>query len=287
MLVNFVCEVPELIAREAVKHRKFYFTYSRHPIAGATNVFLGPWDEELAFSCAKGSVFVVTEPPEIHRWSISFLRAFSAVISPPFRYLQELPNFHLGQGLLPWRIGVRHEIGDPIPKLSFTEISGLALPQDPILTAVISDKTATRMHRKRLDLVHFLQKRIKNFVVYGRGHELIPDKIDALSTGRFHLAIENSSHQDYFTEKLTDPLLVGNFLFYGGHRSTVKLFSRGGIAFVDPESPRRTLWEIQRHLDTEASDQEVSSRLRNRDLVLKQFNLHVQVANVLSNLSSR
>jgi len=192
VLVNFVVETPELVAREAIEREGIDLSYSRQHIRGATNVFLGQWDEQLVFNHAKDSVFVVTEPPEIHRWSTSFLRAFLAVISPPHRYLRSLPNFHRGQGLLPWRIGVRHETNDPVPTLSASQIRGLGFPSDPILTAVISDKAVTRMHRKRLKLIDCLQKRLSNFVLYGRGHETIPDKMHALQSGRFHLAIENS-----------------------------------------------------------------------------------------------
>ena len=49
---------------------------------------------------------------------------------------------------------------------------------------------------------------------YGRGHNFIPFKDDALMPYRFHICIENCQVNDLWTEKLADPnpRLLGSYL---------------------------------------------------------------------------
>ena len=42
------------------------------------------------------------------------------------------------------------------------------------------------------------------------------DKFQILANSTHHLAIENSTHNDYWTEKLSDSILALNYTFYAG-----------------------------------------------------------------------
>lgn len=276
--IHFVSELhPQLLARQEVIDPRVKFTYSHEPVPGALNVFYGNQKVRFDPLICRSSFFVVTEPPEIYRWSLTELAQYRLVLAPRFGYLRMLDNFFPSHGLLPWRIGVAHEVGRDIPNLQRAEIANLEFPTPNLLTTVVSSKRRTRLHRKRIALTKYLDKRLDNFVVFGRDTNPIADKAEALAMARYHLAIENSFHDGYFTEKLTDPLLIGNTVFYGGHPGSLRPFSSGNIVLIDPDKPRQVLEQIKRKLDEADNTDVVRAKSRNRDAILRTFNLHSQV----------
>ena len=52
--------------------------------------------------------------------------------------------------------------------------------------------------------------------VFGRGINDFADKEEALAPYRYHISLENSSDKDYWTEKISDPLLTLTYPIYHG-----------------------------------------------------------------------
>lgn len=278
LVINFVSELePALFAREADRYPGVDFNYSSAPIGSALNVFYGPQANEVSLDIRKSSFFVMTEPPEICRWPLEYLRCFRLVLGPNFRYTRNLSNFFRADGLLPWRIGVAHEIGQDRPTLSRADIADLGLPDRDLVTTVVSSKKGTRMQRERIALTRYLEEHLDGFIVFGRDDNFIADKKDALVMGRYHLAVENSAHEGSFTEKLADPLLVGNTVFYGGHRKSLRGLNRRTIIAIDASRPKAVLEIIKRTRNEGETSESMSAKLENRNLILRDFNLHRQV----------
>jgi hypothetical protein len=276
--VNFVTDVnSQLLARQEVNDPRVGFTYSQAPVNDALNVIYGTHNIFYGGPTQRCSFFVMTEPPEVYRWRLRELAQYRLVLAPNFDYLRRLDNFVPAYGLLPWRIGVAHEFGRDIPNLSKADIAKVEFPTHNLLTTVMSSKWRTRLQRKRIALTNYLEKRLDNFVVFGREINPIEDKVEALTMARYHLAVENSIHPGYFTEKLTDPLLVGNTVFYGGHQESLRGFSQRNIVLIDPEKPRQVLEQIERKLDEPETQEVMNARSGNREAVLETLNLHRQV----------
>lgn len=281
MLVNLIYRPDKLngIDRQRDPSLDIGFIYSDDPQPGYINVLLGSHDFYLSDADAARSIFVLTEPPEVERYSLERLSKFWKVLGPPFRYLAKLRNLVPEGGLVPWRIGVAHEAGRPKPTLDRNDIANLAFPTGPQVSAVISGKTGSRRQRARIELSRHLETELDNFELFGRDTRLVEDKYEAHMLGTFHLAVENSYHRLYFTEKLTDALLAGNHVFYGGHPSSVRQFDTESITLINPLLPP---WLIKRRIKQviENYDYESSERARsvNRALVLDRFNLHSAIA---------
>lgn len=72
--------------------------------------------------------------------------------------------------------------------------------------------------------------------LFGRGQSrALDNKIDGLRDYMFSVAMENSVHDLYFTEKLLDCFLTGTIPVYWGTRTVLDIFDPNGILFVNED----------------------------------------------------
>ncbi len=103
------------------------------------------------------------------------------------------------------------------------------IKKSQLFSTVTSDLAYMEGHLERLTFIHFLDRSITGgFDVWGRKTangffqnisayrgELF-NKYDGLFDYAYHLSVENSFLPDYFTEKITDPILAECMCFYAG-----------------------------------------------------------------------
>ena len=277
----------ESLERQNPGFAHYDFTYSQQPVPADFHVYLGapkPWPTQEVM---RSSGVILLEPPEIEKYPVEQLSCFQFVLAPNFRYLSGLPNHRPGLALLPWRIGLDFEIGNSAPALTLSagDIRREALPKAPLLTAVVSGKTRTKAQKARLELVKYFQQHLGNFRVYGRDSYPIPDKADAHRAGIFHLAVENSRHAGYSTEKLIDPILMGNHVFYWGDPAGVTTFGRESVTPINLWRPRSALKSVVRVMSRfdPANYKEIA--LNNRERILTTLNFHAQLVTAIAEVA--
>lgn len=99
-------------------------------------------------------------------------------------------------------------------------------PKKKLISIIASNKNTTSGHHLRIRTIQRLRNKMD---VFGRGWNEIPDKIDGLKDYMFSVAIENTSEDYYFTEKLLDCFMTGTIPIYYGCPSIGKFFNLGGI----------------------------------------------------------
>lgn len=100
-------------------------------------------------------------------------------------------------------------------------------PKSKLLSIVASAKTWTEGHRLRQQIIDVFGQKIDLIVGYGRNP--IEYKLDALKDYAFTIAIENSRVDQYWTDKLIDPLLTGTIPIYYGSPNIGDPFDDQGI----------------------------------------------------------
>jgi hypothetical protein len=95
---------------------------------------------------------------------------------------------------------------------------------------ITSNKVWTEQQRNRVD---FAEKNKDIIDVYGRGFKEIEDKEEGLKDYMFSIAIENSTYDTYFTEKVLDCFATGTIPIYKGTRKICDHFDSNGILFLD------------------------------------------------------
>jgi hypothetical protein len=174
--------------------------------------------------------YLIGEPPvEINRWIYDRAPTGSRIYSVP------LPPEWLGERqwrrfvcpLCTWHVG-----------RSYDQLKSEPLPSDKPhrLSWVTSNLSRLPGHRKRLAFLERLQGAMA-FDLFGRGFRPIPDKWEALAPYRYSIAFENSIFDDYFTEKVADPIMAGALPLYYGSGNLERYLPSGAFLRFDPDDP--------------------------------------------------
>lgn len=176
----------------------------------------------------KNTLHIATEPPTIVNYDEYFLRQFSYVV-------QIQSNLNHGGNIssplgLNWHIGVSKK-----RELYYEDIDMLFnFPKKKLLSVITSNKSFTKEHKKRIEFVKKLKDYYgDNIDFYGRGFNDMDDKLVALKDYRFHVVIENSVYDNYFTEKITDCFLAGSFPLYHGCKNLENYFPKDSFCRID------------------------------------------------------
>jgi len=104
------------------------------------------------------------------------------------------------------------------------------------LSWITSDKAQHAGHHRRLAFLERLRGRV-DFDLYGVGFRPILDKWEALAPYRYSIAFENSVFDDYFTEKIADPILAGALPLFFGCPNLERHLPAGAFLRFDPDDP--------------------------------------------------
>ena len=281
MLVNVVSQIPTAIwQRELPADVEHKYVHTAIPVKADIHVVYGMRSRVEIPNSMSNAFFVASEPPEIRKYNLRILRRYHRVLAPTFPYLSGLPNFANVSGIAPWWVGT-HAGGRDHYYPQLVEISlsrdQLASPSNPardVLSVIVSSKARTPLQQQRLRFVEYLEKKMTNIDVWGERRRFAADKADVLGASRYHLAIENSQHYGYWTEKISDPILMSNFVFYQGAPDVGVGFDTTGIEQIN-------CWDMdgsyRRISDIMAADAWASSfeaRERNRRALLEQHSFH-------------
>jgi len=289
MLVNIVSHIPASVwERELPPGLAWDFFHTSEAGPADIHVIYGIRTPLRIPNSPQNVIFIASEPPEIRVYDSAVLSRYGAVLGPGFEYLLPMPHFHAIAAVAPWWVGLKaggeehYEAVDGSATLSRAVLAEGFSPGRDVVTAIVSQKARTPLQQQRLRLVDFLSTRLNDFEAYGLAAERVGDKADVLGSSRYHLAVENSAHPGYWTEKLSDPILMDNVVFYGGHASYADYFSDESILPVDPWDPESTYESIAKALERDTWAQAADARAINRCRLLEQYSFHRVLAAYLS-----
>lgn len=95
------------------------------------------------------------------------------------------------------------------------------------ISIIASDKNYTEGHRLRHSVIKKNKKHING--IFGRGYNLLDNKLLGLKEYRFSIIIENDKKSNLFTEKLIDCFLTGTIPIYWGCPNIDEFFNPFGI----------------------------------------------------------
>lgn len=235
-------------------------------------------DQEVAFVGSGRTILITLEPPKTKAYERGYLAQFDLVISCH----RDLPhpnvrNEYQGQT---WHIGM-HKGADADDRAEFTGTLGyddfvaMALPDKPAALSVIcSAASQLPGHQARRAFVEELQSQLGDRVdVFGRGVRPVPDKADAILPYRYHIALENSRIEDYWTEKLSDSYLGWSFPIYWGCPNIADYFGQDCLITIDIERPAEAIDLIAATLDEPLAAKRLAGLAAARRQVLDHYNI--------------
>ena len=232
-------------------------------------------------------VFITADPPDF----IKFFKVYPAPFFSQFdciltciRELQH-PNLILGQTGLPWLVGSgARGSGDPFSEplllsLSFDDFETHDPQKTKLVSVVASNSTLLPGHCARLEFVAKLKEALGDQVdVFGRGINGFVDKRDVLDDYRYHIAIENSVVEHYWTEKLADPYLTLTFPIYHGCPNIADYFHHDAIRTINIYEPNRAIETIKDIIASDLAEKNRDALLKARRQVLYDYNIFAVMA---------
>jgi hypothetical protein len=221
-------------------------------------------------------ILITGEPESFHRYQAAYLAQFGHVVTTQ-RCIHHTGVIHSQVGMN-WFVGVRFDFDGPqgsyVPVLGFSELATDPPLKTKLCSVVSSTKAVTAGHRQRLEFVLRLQKELGDLIdFYGRGFRDVADKDEALASYRYHIALENSSHPDYWTEKLADPYLRQCFPIYAGCPNLQDYFPAGSWLSIDVGKPDESIARIREVLKTDLDRQRASALAEAKRRVLWEHNV--------------
>jgi len=231
-------------------------------------VYCGARPQDRMVCAPENTLFIAGEPPSKKIYPRGYYAQFHRVIST--RADDPHPRITATALGLPWHVGLKNNRY----LYGYDELKALRpVPKQNKVSVVCSSLRATGGQRQRLDFLDFLKQRLGDRVVhFGRGFTPIDDKMEAIAPYRFHLVLENSRSDHYWTEKLADSYLGWAFPLYLGCPNVDEYFPEASFARISPDDPAAALALIENLLATPPAPETDRLIGHCRDLVLDTYN---------------
>jgi len=251
---------------------EFAFTTEPLPECDALLVFNTPGNIIRTICHPEMIVAFMMEPgiKKIHPWMFKKLNQYSRIYSPIVRS----ENSTRSHGYLGWYF---HQ--------DYNYLKALAIPtKNKLISCIASNLLQLKGQRQRSRFVHLLQRKFPQIDFFGKGINFIPDKMNGLLSYRYSIAIENTSADDYFTEKINDCFLTYTVPLYYGCKNIDKYFPEKSFIQIDIEDPEMTFEKIQKVLDDDNWNDRVPAIREARNLVLNKYQPLAGAAEIFRNI---
>ncbi len=232
----------------------------------------------LGLSYRKGGlIFIAGEPECAEPYCNSFFDQFNYAIVPhPHK---NHPVILHTNPALNWLFG--HSYTKGLFRYSYSEIKEIKADKIKNISMMCSNKVMMPGHILRYQFYQLLSKEFKGQIdFYGAGIKLVDDKADILLPYRFHICIENSTDDHYWTEKIADPILGYSIPIYCGAPNITTYFPKDALVLIDINKPEEAVSTIKNLL--EHAEEEYQRRLpaliEARKLLLDKYNLFPMLA---------
>ncbi len=253
----------QFFINQEIKDADFWVIYSK-----------GERKTETCSVPPQNTLFITGEPETVYHYSKGFINQFSKVVACQKGINH--PNLSHNQPAQPWHINkIWHENGEVTFSKNYDSYKNEKLPQkEKLISVITSNKAFTKGHQKRIDFVLKLKEYFGDKLdLYGRGFNTFEDKWDVIAPYKYHIAIENSSYSDYWTEKLADCFIGGAYPIYYGCNNLDKYFNKQAFSLIDPNDFDKSVQTIEKIIANNTYEQKQAELQLARDLVLDKFNL--------------
>ena len=181
-------------------------------------IVLEQFDETTKLNVKAGNVFLVTmeEKDVVPSFSKEYLSQFDQVITSRDDVIHE--NTILSHYFTKWHVGKSYDE-------LLAEVDNVRTKTKE-LSAIISSRVQYGTHQRRYAFINKLKGHFKNRLDwYSKNENPLDDKWDGLHQYKYSIAVENGSHERYFTEKLVDVILSDTIPIYWGAPDVSKYFN--------------------------------------------------------------
>lgn len=171
---------------------------------------------------------------------------------------------------------------------SYDELSTISLSdlkKDKTISCIASNLKHLKGHKQRLEFVNHLKSSNFPIDLFGKGIKFLDDKWDGLSDYKYSIAIENSSSNDYWTEKIADCFLAYTMPIYYGCTNIDEYFPKGSILKIDITNPEQAIETIKKAIKDNLWEKNIEQIKEARRLILDEYNFFNQISEICKQYS--
>jgi hypothetical protein len=241
--------------------------------------------------CKRENTILITgEPGTVKKYSNIYIRQFNRIITC-HRNLKHNNVTYIQQGL-PWMAGARYlkneKRWDNDNFISYNDFLTLNnSKKKKEISIILSNKTYTTGHERRVIFLNRLKEEFGNDIeIFGRGFNEIEDKFDGIADFKYTIVLENSSINDYWTEKISDAFLCGAFPIYYGCSNIYDYFPKGSLATIDINNVEASIRIIRSVIESNQYEKSLDLIKESKELVLNRYNLFPLIVDFINNLDN-
>ncbi len=237
-------------------------------------VVYGGLEKEEGTKVAKENiVLITTEPESVHKYNHQFTKQFGAIVTCQKGIKH--PNIIHQQQALPWWIGYKMQSGEDKYYKTYDELKALPTPiKTKLASIIVSNKTFTKGHKKRHDFLNKLKNELGDQIdIYGLGSNTLDDKWDGIAPYKYHIVLENSSTNDYWTEKLTDTFLAGAYPIYYGCTNIYDYFTKDTLSVIDIDNTDEAINTIKYIIQSDLYERSEGELKIAKNLILDKYQI--------------
>lgn len=266
---------------EDIDEADFWFVYGK-----------GRCKDEFCHVSRQNLIFGSGEPDSVYRYADKFIKQFNTVFAASQAIKH--PRKIISQPALAWYIGVSFKsdnhstVGQRVimPNSDYDYFKQhQPLEKKKLMSVMCSNLRITKGHQERVEFVEKLKAKYGDKIdVYGRGFNPIDDKWDALRDYKYHIAIENTRCEHYWSEKFADAILGGCYPIYYGCPNMDVYFPEGSYTPIDLHDFDQATAIIDNVIEQDLINKNREKLIEARDLILDKYNIFNVVADICDSL---
>ena len=230
--------------------------------------------------CLQENTLLISDEPEsLLQYDKRFTDSFATIISS-HKYIKHKNNILYQQGL-PWLVGKR-KIKKRIFKYgkNYDELNSIKeLKKTKLLSAIISSKSFFPDYQNRLSFRDKLEKHFGDRIdVFGKDKNFLKDKWEGLAPYKYSIVLENSAHNDYWSEKLSDAFLSLCYPIYYGAPNIHRYFDKTMLTTIDINKEEQAIKTIENIISNNTYEKSIAAIKEAKQKVLNEYNLFALIA---------
>jgi hypothetical protein len=230
-------------------------------------------------------ILFIQEPPDIRKYEKKYVDQFGIAVSP-----YELSGYTgrtiINNPCLGWFAGLGVG-GDDKKSQLFRRLSDVRnygpIAKTRDISIVSSLKKMCKGHMQRITFMDALKSRLGDAIdYYGRDFSPIGDKLNAIAPYKYHIAIENSSVENYWTEKLTDAWIGWSLPIYFGDPAILdQIPDPAGIVIIDINDISSAIEQIEKVLREDPYNSRLDAIKKCRGWAINEGNPYERVCRII------
>ncbi len=222
-------------------------------------------EQTVSATCPRENVWAIMQEPYMKGhsdWMAERHEYFSKVFThtPPSNKKKYVPS----HPALPWHVNKTYD-----------ELLSMSVPEKKRTASwIVGNANDLPGHLKRLTFLKNIQHDSSLSIdLYGRAIIPIEDKWDGLAPYKYSLAVENTSTDDYWTEKIADCFLSWTVPIYYGCNNIENYFPKDSFIWIDINNPKEAIRKIKKIITKDTWEKRLPALQEARNLVLNRYQL--------------